>query len=303
MVGATQTILVTGGTGFIGQRFLNSLREQRVTVHAFTRRHLPDWDNITFLTCDLRDERAVSRLPPRTRPYDAVIHLAAALPDSQACLDENLTAVLNLLKVPGVKGAGKMVYASTIDVYGKTDRRTEPLREEEPCTPLTEYGLSKYAGEVLLQGMCRMQAIPLFVLRLSQVYGPGDHRPIKLIPIVLGHVVDRKPVLLFGDGSSARNYLHVDDAVRSVLACLQDVRPGIYNIGARERTTVREVLELIRTLSPIPVTIENRPAPDRPEIFSLLDVTQAREQLGFVCDIPFAKGMQQTVTAFFEGKR
>ncbi|MBN1672215.1 MAG: NAD(P)-dependent oxidoreductase [Kiritimatiellae bacterium] len=293
-----KTVLVTGGTGLIGRELVRQLAKAHVRLLVPTRRPPARRPGVEYLRADLTRAAQVRAMAKRLPACDAFVHLAAALPDCRDCLAENLGALLSLLKVPAVARVARMVYASSIDVYGGRVGGPNAISERAGCAPATEYGLSKYLGEELLAWHCRTHGIPLAVLRLSQVYGPGDLRPIKLIPIALRNVKAGEPVTLFGDGSARRNYLYVRDAAGAVIQALRRPAAGVFNIAPEEQTSVAQVIRHLRRLLGNRLVVRRAAAAGRPR-HAILAVEKAKRELGFSCRIPFRKGIAETVRWYF----
>jgi len=282
---ANRSILVTGGTGFIGSRVLERLKKEKdanLIVLSRTKQG-KETPNIEYIICDISSEDSLRAIKGRIQSVDYVLHMAAMIPKSSLKddLDENfkqnLLPTINLLKTlpSNIKG---FVYSSSIDVYGEPIYN--PIDEKHPTNPLTYYGASKLATEKFLSIFFKDKGIPFTILRYSQVYGPGE--PIvKAIPVFISKIIRGEPPVIFGDGSDIRDYVYVDDVADATVLALNKNLNGIFNIGSGKGYSIKEVLDIIIEISGKkvePIYMDRI----KKSFNSTLDITLAKEKLGYL---------------------
>ncbi|MGH2731400.1 MAG: NAD-dependent epimerase/dehydratase family protein [Actinomycetota bacterium] len=302
-MGAEGSVLLTGGTGFVGRPLLLRLLEEDRAVTLLGRK-APDFvptsgrRRLAFCACDLGQPET---LEPHARRLAGVTEAILAggfmLASSKREDDDRrlslathvagTAAVLDLLG-PSLRWIG---YVSTIDVYG-TPRRL-PIDETHPTSPSTYYGLSKLAAEGLVRVFARDRRIPRATLRLSQVYGPGDTGR-KAIPNLVSTALAGEPIVLTGSGAERRSYLYVDDGVEAVMAALARRAEGVFNVAGATAASVLEVAETLRRLCGLaePVRCGNGGGPSLD-----IDISLARRELGFQPATSLEEGLRRTVAA------
>jgi len=244
--------LVTGGAGFIGFALVRSLRRDGHRVTVVDRRRLPPLPGVKAIRGDISSRAFLDRLESR-RPVDAVLHLAAQtsarISQEKPGLDSdwNSKGTLLLLEWCRRHGVSRFLYASSMAVYGQPEEL--PVDEMAPVAPVSNYGVSKLAGENYIRAYERQGLLPT-IFRLFNVYGPGqDMANLKqgMASIYLAYVLREREVPVTGELSRFRDFIHVDDVIRAWrLALNNEVTVGkLYNLGCGVKTTVRELLDII----------------------------------------------------------
>jgi UDP-glucose 4-epimerase len=300
-----KTILITGGTGFIGSNIVKKLREnENVSLIVVSRsKRIKEAPNLEYIKCNLLDEKSIATIQSKIRDVDYVLHMAAMIPksSSQDELEENvkqnLLATLNLLKYlpANIKG---FVYSSTIDVYGEPIYN--PIDETHQTNPLTYYGASKLATEKYSSIFLNRRQIPLTILRYSQVYGPGEPK-IKAIPVFIDMVIKGEYPILYGDGSDTRDYVYVDDVVNATILALSKNLNGVFNIGCGKGYSVKEVLDMIIDISGKEIKPIYKPIIKKP-FSSIFDITLAKEKLDYLPSATIKEGLKKQIE-FTQGER
>ena len=253
-------VLVTGATGFIGRALIRKLIKQRnIQALALARRpttvplDAEDAGKLRFVSCDLTDAEAVSQLATALGEVNFVIHLAAQTPKSRLeandpnLLQSNVVSTLNLVRYLSSTKLKCFVYASSLDVYGRLAQI--PASESCPTFPETLYGATKLMAEKCLDIYGGFSGVPVVVLRYSHVYGPGEDAYNKVIPVFIRTVLNGRFPEIWGDGSSTRDFVYVDDVVQATLLALRERESGTYNIASGQETSIREVAEIIVELA------------------------------------------------------
>jgi UDP-glucose 4-epimerase len=255
-------ILVTGGAGFIGSHLVRELvhkTDLQVTVldnlYRGSREALQDvLPHIRFVEADLRDRAAVDAIMPGIQ---AVFHLAAqsnvigAAQDPAYCFDTNAAGTFHLLQSAKKHGVERFIFTSSREIYG--DAASLPVDESAPFNPKNAYGASKASGE----HYCRVaggEGLNTTVLRLANVYGPGDRD--RVIPIFLDNALHNGPLVVYGE-EKVVDFIWVGDVVAVLLQCLSIQTSGPVNVCSGAGTTIsslaRRIVELTGSDSPVTV--------------------------------------------------
>jgi UDP-glucose 4-epimerase len=232
---------------------------------------------------------------------DAVLHFAAlalvaeSVEHPERYWHNNVTGTLNLLDAMRAEGVRKLVFSSTCATYGEPE--TVPISEDEPPAPVNAYGASKLAVDLMLRDECRAHGLAAASLRYFNVAGASGalgeaHEPeTHLIPLILQAAAGaRDHIKVFGtdyptrDGTAVRDYIHIEDLGEAHLLALDRLEPGrhrVFNLGAGDGYSVREVIEAARRVTgrEIPVRDEGRRPGDPPELVAAN--ARACEELGW----------------------
>ncbi len=304
-------VLITGGAGAIGSNVVDTLlaRSDEVGVldsfHEFYPRARKErnleaarsspgfaglWEG------DVRDADLVSRCMRELRP-DAVIHLAAragvfpSLDAPEEYIDCNVTGTAVVVRNAIEAGVGRLLLASSSSVYGVRPR--ERFREDAPADrPISPYGASKRAAEMLCHAMHDMSGLPITCLRFFNAYGPRQ-RPDLVIYRFAQLALQNKPIPVYGDGSVERDYTFINDVVDGILRAL-DRADGyhIYNLGRGQPVTVNDMITALENA--LGTTIERDPLPPRagdvPRTWASIDL--ARDELGYDPRVELPEGIE-----------
>src|SRR5579864_2324373 len=272
-------VLVTGGAGFIGRRLVRALLAEGHEVTVADLRAFPDPDVRTFVG-DLCDPAAAARaIRPGT---DVIIHLAAvtsvlaSVQDPVSTHRLNVDATARLLEVARENEVGTFLLASTNAVVGGGSAPGEVITERSVLRPLTPYGATKAAGEMLLGSYANCYGITGAALRFSNVYGPGMAEKDSFIPRLMRAARDDEGVQVRGDGSMLRDVVHVDDVVQGILTAWQGRHNGPLILGSGRSVTVNEMVETARRVTGAPIPVEHVPVPNGEMPAVVVDISAAR---------------------------
>ncbi len=270
-------VLVTGGSGFIGRRLVRTLLKAGADVTVADRRPFPGGDVRTIIG-DLCDPAVVARvIQPGT---DAVFHLAAvtrvllSVEDPAGTYRLNVDATAGLLEQARIHGVGSFVLASTNAVTG--DVGTAIITEQTPLRPLTPYGATKAAGEMLLSAYAASYGISCSALRFSNVYGPGMQEKDSLIPRLMRAAAAGRGIQVYGDGTQLRDLVHVDDVVAGTFAAWRAGHTGPLILGAGESVSVNDILAAARAVTGAELPAEHVPAKPGEMPAVIVDISAAR---------------------------
>jgi UDP-glucuronate 4-epimerase len=303
-------ILVTGGAGAIGSHVVDALlaRGERVAVldsfHAFYPRARKERNLAQagahagfagLYEGDVRDAACLARAFAELRP-EAVIHLAAragvrpSLEDPVGYVEANVAGTAALLAASVDAGVERFVFASSSSVYGEQPRG--PFSEDLPADrPLSPYGATKRAGELLCHAVHHTSGLPVTALRFFTVYGPRQ-RPDLAIHKFARLALERKPVPIFGDGSAERDFTFSSDVVDGVIRALDRCRGyALYNLGRGQPVSVAQTIDALEAALGIPIERAYQPAQpgDVPRTWASID--RARAELGYAPRVELRDGI------------
>jgi UDP-glucuronate 4-epimerase len=312
------TILVTGAAGFIGshasQAFL--ARGLRVVgVDNFCDFYDRSWKeaNVQCISAgqkidveeiDITDAAAVNRVVAKTRPA-AILHLAAmagvrpSIERPAHYARVNIEGTTNLLQAAVEHKVGKFLFASSSSVYGNLARL--PFSEEDPVAePISPYAATKRAGELICHSYWHLYRLPIFCLRFFTVYGPRQ-RPDLAIHKFTRLIAQGKPLPVFGDGSTSRDYTFIDDIVSGILAALDHCdRYRIYNLGGSDPVTLTSLIAEIERALGQKAVIDRRPLQPGDVERTYADLTRSSAELGYQPKTPLREGLRKFVAWFRE---
>jgi UDP-glucose 4-epimerase len=295
-------VLVTGGSGFIGRRLVRTLAEAGNEVTVLDRKPFPD-TGIATVTGDIRDEPVRARaVQPGT---DAIIHLAAvtsvvnSIDDPAGTYETNVAATAGLLELARTAGIKAFLLASTNAVVGNVGETV--ITERSPMRPLSPYGATKAAGEMLLSCYAGVYGMTTCAMRFSNVYGPGMQQKDSFIPRLMRAARDGEGVQVRGDGSMIRDVVHVDDIVAGILAAWRAGHIGPVILGSGQSVSVMDMVEAARTVTGAPIPVEHVPVGPGEMPAVVLDTSVARG-LGYAPVHDLKSGLA-TVWPEFSGPR
>ncbi len=304
-------VVITGAAGFIGSRFAELLLAEAerlgyddvVLLDALTysgrRENMERALSLgaRFVHGSINDAAVVDQA---LAGADAVVHLAAeshvdrSITGAHDFFVTNVLGTQQLLEGARRAGVSRFVHVSTDEVYGSIPSGS--WREDHLLEPNSPYSASKAGSDLAALAYHRTYGLAVMVTRCSNNYGPRQF-PEKVIPLFVTNLMDGRSVPLYGDGLNVRDWLHVDDHCRGILAVLEGGRPGeVYNIGGGTELTNRELTTRLLALcgadesSVTPVA--DRLGHDRR--YSV-DWGKIHAELGYEPRVPFETGLAETV--------
>lgn len=249
--------MVLGGAGFIGSNFVRFLRGLGIEVlvyDAFTyagrRENLPN--DVTIIKGDIADFNGLRNAVAKYRPevlvnFAAESHVDRSIRDAEPFIRTNIYGVYSVLRVVRELGVG-LVHVSTDEVYGDMEGRGY-ADEDTVLRPSNPYAATKASGDMLIMAFARTYGINSIIVRPSNNYGPYQY-PEKLIPRTIIRAMNDVPVVIHGDGSQRRDWLHVEDTCRAIWTIIERGRPGeVYNVpGLNERSILQVVGDILEVL-------------------------------------------------------
>jgi UDP-glucose 4-epimerase len=305
--------LVTGGAGFIGSNLVDALldagHEVEIADNLVTGREAnlagARERGAVLHRLDIADAAALAEQMERQRP-EVVLHLAAQIDVRKSVGDPafdarvNVEGTINVLEAARRAEVGRVVFASTGGaIYGETE--VLPTPEGVEPRPKAPYGLSKFCGEGYCELFRRLFGVSTVALRFGNVYGPRQD-PLGeagVVAIFCGKLLAGEPATVNGDGTQTRDYVYVGDVVAAILAAvpLRELG-GSINIGTGRETSVLDLVEALREMAGDQgFTVSHGDPPPGEVARSCLDVSLARELLGWSAKVDLADGMRATLEA------
>ncbi len=302
------TLFVTGGAGFIGSEFIRQAIPRYRIVNFDKLTYAGNLDNLaaiaehpnySLVKGDVCDAAAVAAAMPEN--CDAIVHFAAESHVDRSILSAEefvLTNVLGtqvILDVARHRQAKRFLHISTDEVGGDM-RPDEWFSEDSPLQPNSPYAASKTAAEHFVRAAARTFGLDIVITRTSNNYGPYQF-PEKLLPLAISNAMEDRPIPVYGDGMQVRDWVHVADNCRALLAVLDRGRSGeTYHIGGGAPMANIDVLKLLLKILDKPETlltsVTDRLGHDRRYA---VDFRKTTEELGWRPGIPFEQGLRATV--------
>jgi len=310
-------ILVTGGAGFIGSNFAAqclSLGHEIAVMDEFNDFYDPAikranvaalGKNVAVHEMDIRDAEGVLRVV-KAGGFDAIVHLAAragvrpSIQQPRLYIETNILGTYNLLEAAKQAGIQRFICASSSSVYGVLE--TAPFSEDMALTStISPYAATKLAGEQFCSNYAHLYGMRTINLRFFTVYGPGQ-RPDLAIHKFARLIADGKPIPVFGDGSTRRDYTYIDDIVQGMLSCLtyEGQLCDVFNLGESQTTTLAELIEHLETALGKKAIIDRQPNQPGDVPLTYADITKAKKLLGYAPTTKIAEGIPKFVEWFRE---
>jgi UDP-glucose 4-epimerase len=290
-------VVVTGAAGFVGRAVVQRLVDAGHDVATLTRRPWPDHPaSVLPVVADILDAGAVVRAIDEWEP-DGVCHLAAltrvrdSFREPTRYFTVNVTGTLHVVTALAELAARtgrvpRLVFASTAAVYGVAG--DGPIGEDAPPLPVTPYGATKLAADQAIGFQAATGALAAVSLRCFNVAGATqqtvDGDLTRVIPKALAVAAGREPYLVMnGDGSSIRDYLHVADLADAYAAALDAAEPGrhaIYNTGSSLPVALRDVVDAVQRVTGRELAVRHNPPQNEPRAL-LADTARIRRELGW----------------------
>ncbi|MDP2972300.1 MAG: SDR family NAD(P)-dependent oxidoreductase [Deltaproteobacteria bacterium] len=318
-----KTILVTGGAGFIGSHLCERLLKEGHPVICFDNfdpfydpaikiRNVQDLgkkfpDRFELVTGDIRNAEQLEEVFKKNR-IDRVIHLAAragvrpSIVDPLLYEDVNLRGTIVLLQTCKAYGIKNFIFASSSSVYGENQR--VPFSEKDlDIQPISPYGATKRAGELLCYSYHHLYEMDIACLRIFTAYGPRQ-RPEMAIYKFTRLIDQGEKIPIYGDGSSRRDYTYIDDLIEGILGVIRYHKGfEVYNLGESQTTSLIELVRLIEGALRKKANIEMlEPQPGDVSI-TYADITKAKRMIGYQPRVSMEEGIRRFVEWYKEEKK
>jgi len=324
-----KNVLITGGCGFIGTNLVKYLSEKGCKVRildklltnsivwqergktSITRE--PVLSTVDLMLGDIRDREIVDKA---VDGIDAVVHLAAntgvvdSLSNPIENWDTNVNGTINVLEACCHAGVRKFILASSNAAVGD---QTPPIDELKVPQPMSPYGASKLAGEALCSAYYYSFGLNTICLRFTNCYGPYSEHKTSVIAKYINWARQGKPIVIYGDGSQTRDFIHVDDICQAIYLSLrysesglQNSEPHIFQVGNGTETSIKQLAELIKDIaakyrlktigsqlldSQLPTIHKPKRKGEIERNYS--DITKAKNILGFEPKLKLREGLEE----------
>ena len=269
-------ILVTGGTGYVGKRLTNTLKKKGHTV-------------LTLKT-DITDFDAVNSA---ARGADAIIHLAAVI-DTKESMENpmkyfliNAVGTLNVLEAARQNKIKKVVFASSVKVYGKPAYL--PIDEKHPTSPISPYGYSKLVAEDFCRAYSDFYGLTVVIARISNLYGPGQSSNL-FLPTVLSQL--KKDKIVVRNLDFKLDYIYIDDVVSALIRCLSYGKSDVFNFGYGRSVSGKEIMDILSKIAGRKLVVETTNLKKEKE--QIIDYRKAKKMLNWEPKIGITEGLKRT---------
>ncbi|MFA6329463.1 MAG: GDP-mannose 4,6-dehydratase [Candidatus Micrarchaeia archaeon] len=294
------TYLVTGCAGFIGSHVTERLLSRGETVfgiddlndyYAVSQKMtnlkiLSEFDKFSFKKTDIRDKKALDSLSTEIESPEAIIHLAAragvraSIDNPEIYFQTNVLGTLNLLELSRKVKSRRFACASSSSVYG--NNRKIPYSESDVTdSPISPYAASKKSAELLCHAYSSLYSMNITCLRFFTVYGPRgrpDMAPFKFMDAIS----KGKPIDVYGDGTSKRDYTYIDDIVAGVIAAAdKDLSFEVINLGNSSPVSLDEFILTMEATVGKPAKIVRKPEQPGDVRITFADISKAKKLLKF----------------------
>jgi len=315
--------LVTGGAGFIGSNLIHRLfganKDVLITciddfdpfyskeIKELNISGFKDKPEFCLLNIDLATTSPKELAKQITSPVDVIIHLAAKAGVRPSILNPlsyqqaNVLGLQNLLDYAKETSCKQFVFASSSSVYGINDHF--PWKEDEQLMPISPYAMTKLAGEMLGHVYSKLFDIRFIALRFFTVYGPGQ-RPDLAIHKFTKAILSDKPIGMYGDGTTSRDYTYVDDTVQGIIGATKYDKTNfeIFNLGNNYSVSLKELINSIEKVTGKKAIIEQLPDQpgDVPKTFA--DISKAKNLLEYAPTTRLNEGLEKFYKWFSQHK-
>ncbi len=309
-----KTILITGGAGFIGSHLADKLLKN--DTHIIVIDNMSDFyspeikqQNIkhnlknsrySFYKANIENKKEIGEVFKNNK-IDVVVHLAAragvrpSIENPEGYVKTNILGTINILELMKEYNVKKLVFASSSSVYGncKESIFSEDLKISEPISP---YAATKSACEQFCYTYHKLYGINVVALRFFTVYGPRQ-RPDLAIHKFARLIKERKPIPVFGDGHTKRDYTYVDDIIHGVISAIEYNKTGyeIINIGGGEPVTLSRMIEELENNLHQKAIINRMPMQKGDVDKTVSDITKAEALLNYHPETSFTEGIKKFV--------
>lgn len=297
-------ILVTGGAGFIGKYLVKSLIENGNVVTIFdnfsnsSKKSMPDLIDIGAKVIEGNITK-LDEISNAVKDQEVVIHLAAkisvqdSIRNPSETFQVNVDGTKNVLVACEKNRVKKLIVASSAAVYGESLPDIK-LTEKSKTNPITPYGQSKVKMEQITKKFVSEHNINCIILRFFNIYGVGQSDEYAgVITKFIKRVTQNKLLEIFGDGLQTRDFVSVYDVINSIQNAISNDKSGTYNIASGKAVTIKELAEMIISISGKKLEIKYT-APKKGDImFSQADISLAKNKLGYHPKFELREGIRQ----------
>jgi UDP-glucose 4-epimerase len=297
------SIIVTGGSGFLGTHLIRALNKAGHQVKNIDLHQSSEHQTI------VADVRNLDKMIELIRDADIVFHLASLIEAGESVkfpqkfIDYNIDGTLNVLEAMKANQIKTFIFSSSAAIYGEPIN--VPIKENDRTIPINPYGMTKLAMEALLSSYVRAHGFTGIALRYFNLYGPEEHHQPEthVIPRFIKQIYDGEEVTVWGDGGHKRDYIYIADVVEAHLRAIElsQKEPEQYhyfNLSTERPASVIEIARLIEKIIQKKANIKNFPErPGDPRVL-VADASKAKQILNWQAEVGLETGIKKTVEYF-----
>lgn len=307
------TLLITGGSGFIGSNFIRFLIQNTdhhiINVDCLTYagkgHNLTDIETSNryqFVHEKIENQQQLETTIFSKQSIDAIFNFAAeshvdrSIDGSRPFILSNVLGTQSLLECAKKYEIPKYIQISTDEVYGTLQLNDPPFTEMTQIAPNSPYSASKAGADLLVRSYVETHKLPALITRCSNNYGPYQF-PEKLIPLMIANAMENKPLPVYGNGQNIRDWIHVQDHCQGIWAVYEKGNVGeVYNLGGANEIAnldiVKQICAIVGKPESLITFVEDRKGHD---FRYAMDITKVKQELGWEPKHRFEEGLVETV--------
>lgn len=297
------SIIVTGGSGFLGKHLCRALKAEG---HSVKNIDLRPNDEVQTVIADILNPTLMLE---HVRDAETVFHLAALIEAGESVkypqkfIDTNVTGTVNVLEAMRHNGVPNFVFSSSAAIYGEPLRT--PIKEDDRTLPINPYGMTKLAMEGLVSSYVASYNMTGVGLRYFNLYGPEEHHEPEThaIPRFMSQIQNGEEVTVWGSGQHLRDFIYISDVVSGHLTSLglmrnQPHKYHYFNLSTNKPAAVRDVIGMLEELMRKQANITHFPERPGDPLILTADATKAKEVMGWEAQVDLRTGLQNTIEYF-----
>ena len=297
-----KSILVVGGSGFIGTNLLLNLAKTKNKIYSFDKKK-PKFKikNIKYINDNIS---RISKYKNLLKSIDFIVYLAAetsvikSIIEPKKFLNNNINYLFHLIETYKKFNRKKIIFASSGGAAVGLDTQIK-INENLMPYPKSFYGASKVVGENLLSSSYHSSNLQYISLRFSNIYGPYSNQKDSVVAKFTKNIIQNKSLEIFGDGKQTRDFIYVDDVVLSIIQAMKVNKNGIYNIGFGKSISLNDlVFQFKNILKKHNFIIKYKKTRKGEVLNSSLNIQKAKKDLKFIPTTNLEKGLRKTFEWF-----
>lgn len=298
-------VLITGGYGFIGSHVAERFYKEGYEIYIIDNLSTGKKNNLTIkhksFVMSVDDEKCEEIF--RANQFDVVVHLAAqvsvevSVKNPRLDSEANVLGLVNMLDLSRKYRVKKFIFASSAAVYG--EKSALPIREEDTCSPISPYGISKWVGESYCKKWQELYGLETIGFRFSNVYGPKQDARGEggVVSVFMSRLLDGQPLVIHGNGQQTRDFIYVEDVADAIYRASYSTLTGVYNLSTNTECSINELAETMAALQdmkPFQYTEQRAGDIDR----SVLSNEKIQKELDWAPMYSLREGLQRTYAYF-----